>query len=76
MSGRPLGALLIVAVLLAGCAQQEYLRGYAAGTDRQDEFCKASKKIDDIACQYDLTDLRANLKTCNGILDAYKAGHK
>lgn len=76
MSGIPLGLLFILTTLLIGCAQQEYMRGYNAGMDRQDEFCKASKKIDDIACQYDLTDLRANLKMCNGILEAYKAGHK
>lgn len=76
MRERPLVALLLLfSFLTAGC-QQEYLRGYAAGMDRQDSFCKQVRRIDDLECHSELTDEMAKNKICEGVLAIYKAGKK
>lgn len=75
MNPRPWAAILIVPFLLSGC-QQEYLRGYAAGMDRGDEFCKQIHRVDDLECHSELVDQLAKNKICEGVLGMYKAGKK
>lgn len=75
MSGWPLVALVIVPMLLAGC-QQEYLRGYAAGLNHQEEFYSQVRRIDSLECHSELIDQMAKNKICEGTLEIYKAARK